>query len=59
MTPEIQISTREIVEICREFGARDPKTCYWHVEKALRAARDPVELFENYRRNRPDLFWRN
>jgi hypothetical protein len=59
MTPEIQISTREIVEICREFGARDAEICYHSVQHALRAGRDVDELFANLKRNRPDLFYRN
>jgi hypothetical protein len=54
-----RITDREIVEICREMGAKRPGECFHHVALALRSGRDPEILFDNYRRNKPALFWKN
>jgi hypothetical protein len=54
-----RIMDREIVQICEEMGAKNPGECFHHVVVALRSGRDPDELFDNVKRNRPDLFWRS
>jgi hypothetical protein len=53
------MTRREIIETCRAYGARSPEFVFWIVKTALFEGVDSEIVFEQLRRNQPQLFFSN
>lgn len=47
----------QILRLCEQYGARDPRQMFWIVRYALLEGADPAEVFAQVARNQPRMFY--